>query len=82
VTRAGTCAGEERLTNSAEELSEEDQQLKNELDMLAERILVSHDPLRLSQACADLPTTRNPTPVYTSPRSTRSRTLSRRRQAR
>jgi hypothetical protein len=34
------------LTEAAEELSEEDQQLKSELDMLVERILVSHCPGR------------------------------------
>jgi hypothetical protein len=40
------------LTEAAEELSEEDQQLKSELDMLVERILVSiaRERRRVSQS--------------------------------
>jgi 26S proteasome regulatory subunit N1 len=43
------------VATTGEELSEEDQQLKSELDMLAERILVSYTALsRVPATCADV----------------------------
>lgn len=55
------------VIGTAEELSEEDLQLKNELDMLVERLMVSHNPQLAIPLMLIL--LRNPTRNYTNPRS-------------